>query len=173
VGHRLLDPGEGVHAQVLAEFGKGILQNDQIDRGKLAAIVFSSDDALARLNAIVHPAVFAEEREWFASLDRPGVIAIVEAAILIETGNYRNFDCLVVTWCPEVQQITRARERSGWSEAEVRRRMARQIPSDAKKAFADFVIDTSGSPQETRRQTLALHARLVTLEKEKRETRQS
>src|SRR5579883_1156569 len=90
IGHEVLAPGGEAYAPVIAEFGDGILAADgRIDRRALAARVFNSPERLARLNALVHPAVFQREDQLIAEFARrqPGGIAILEAAILIETGS--------------------------------------------------------------------------------------
>ncbi len=168
LGHRLLRRGEECYAPVIALFGDGILDaNKEIDRARLGAIVFAEPLQLEKLNAIVHPAVFRREREWMDAIAKedPSAITVVEAAILIETGNYKSFDKIVVTWCPEAQQIERALAR-GASIEDVQRRLARQMPADEKRRYADFIIDTGGSLDETDAQVRRLYEKLVTLERE-------
>jgi dephospho-CoA kinase len=168
LGHRLLRRGEECYAPVIALFGDGILDaNGEIDRARLGAIVFAEPLQLEKLNAIVHPAVFRREREWMDAIAKedPSAITVVEAAILIETGNYKSFDKIVVTWCPKAQQIERALARSASIE-DVQRRLARQMPADEKRRYADFIIDTSGSLDETDAQVHRLYEKLVTLERE-------
>lgn len=168
LGHRLLRKGEPCYIPTVERFGPAILRADgEIDRAALGAIVFRDAAALEDLNAIVHPVVFQYEKDWMDSIEaaEPSAIAIVEAAILIETGNYKSFDKLIVTWCPEQMQIERAVAR-GATEADVRRRLQRQLPVDEKRAYADYVIDTSGTLRETDEQTRRLFEKLVTLERE-------
>ncbi len=171
VGHELLRAGQELFRRTVSEFGSSIVGTDgEIDRRKLGGLVFNDEAALEKLNSIVHPAVFAYEERWMKDAGErdPRTIAVVEAAILIETGNYRNFDRLIVTWCPEEMQVARARARSGWTEDEVRRRLARQMAAEEKKKYADYVIDSSGTEEETRHRTLAVHAELIKLEQESR-----
>jgi dephospho-CoA kinase len=144
LGHEVIQPGGGAHDAVLARFGT-------VDRKQLAQIVFSDPSRLAELNAIVHPAVFAREEEIMAGL--PGGIAVIEAAILIEIGTYRKFDCLIVAVCTREQQIERAMHREGAVLEDVLARLDRQMPLEEKRKFADYVIDTSGTKDETVRQT--------------------
>jgi dephospho-CoA kinase len=168
LGHRLLRRGEECYAPVAALFGEGILDAEgEIDRARLGAIVFADTAALEKLNGLVHPAVFRREREWMDSIaaQDASAIAIVEAAILIETGNYKSFDKLIVTWCTEAQQMERALAR-GASPGDVRRRLARQLPADEKRRYADFIIDTSGTLDETDAQVRRLYEKLVTLDRE-------
>jgi dephospho-CoA kinase len=144
LGHQVIQPGGGAHDEVLARFGT-------VDRKQLAQIVFREPSRLAELNAIVHPAVFAREEEIMAGL--PGGIAVIEAAILIEIGTYIKFDCLIVVVCTREQQIERAMHREGAVLEDVLARLDRQMPLEEKRKFADYVIDTSGTKEETLRQT--------------------
>jgi dephospho-CoA kinase len=163
LGHAVLACGGEAYEPVLKEFGGEILaENGSIDRRALAARVFGSPERLARLNALVHPPVLRREEELIAAFARrqPDGIAIVEAAILIETGSYHRFDRLILVTCTEEQQVERAMRRDGAVESDVRARISRQMPLDAKRKFADFVIDTSGSKEETLRQTRAVYETL-------------
>jgi dephospho-CoA kinase len=167
VGHSVLEPGGEAYADVVGEFGDQVLGPDgAIDRKKLGAIVFAEPDKLARLNALVHPHVFTRQREFFeqvASKD-PNAVAVVEAAIMVETGSYKEYDRLVLAVCPPEVQIARFIAREGASEEAARARMERQMPLAEKIPYADFLIDTSGSKDDT-----VSHAREV-WEKLKEET---
>ncbi|MDX2268033.1 MAG: dephospho-CoA kinase [Bryobacter sp.] len=171
LGHQLLRRGQPAFAPVLARFGEGILAPDgEIDRRALGALVFSQPAELSALNEIIHPLVFQYEQDWFTTIaqTQPHAVAVVEAAILIETGNYRSFDTLVVTWCPEPLQIQRALARGNATLADVQRRLARQMSASEKRNYARFVIDTSGSLADTISQAHAVHENLLSLEKERR-----
>lgn len=163
LGHEVLAPGGAAYAPVIREFGNQILGPDgQIDRRLLASRVFGNPEALARLNALVHPPVVRREEqliEEFAAREPHG-IAVVEGAILIETGSYKRFDRLILVTCPEDLQIARAMHRDEASEAEIRARIAVQMPLAEKRKFAHFVIDTSGPKEETLRQTRAVYDEL-------------
>ncbi len=158
LGHRTLEPGGEAYPGVLAEFGGGILkENGEIDRRKLAAEVFDNPERLAVLNRFVHPAVRRMEEESMAAFFArdPGGIAVVEAAILVETGSHRRFDRLIVAACNEERQVERAMHR-GLSREEAMARLRRQMPLAEKAAVADYVIDTSGSKESTLAQTRAV-----------------
>lgn len=166
LGHKLLEKDGPCYEPVLAAFGRAILDAaDNIERKRLAMVVFNEGGALEKLNSIIHPAVFAYEADWLKSVaEQEGqAIAIVEAAILIETGSYKNFDKLIVTWCPEEVMIERAISRAGWSREETLRRIAKQMPAAEKKSYADYVIDTSGTLESTLEQTRAVYAALRSL----------
>ena len=167
LGHAVLAPGGEAYEGVIREFGDEILTADRrIDRPKLAGRVFHSPERLARLNALVHPAVMRREEELIAefSIREPHGIAVVEAAILIETGSYRRFDRIILVTCLEEQQVERAMRRDGAQLADVRARLNRQMSLAEKRKFADFVIDTSGDKEDTLRQTRAVYEALRRVE---------
>lgn len=167
LGHEALARGGPAFEPAVAEFGRDILDPaGEIDRRRLAARVFGDAEALARLNRLVHPAVQRREEQLMAEFaaQQPQGIAVVEAAILIENGRYKNFDRLILVTCSEEQQVARAMHRGGLDEAEVRARLSRQMPLAEKRKFADFVIDTSGAKQETLRQTRAVYETLRRIE---------
>lgn len=160
VGYAVLAPDGEAYAAVIAEFGRDIVGTDgAIARKRLGEIVFAHPEKLAKLNALVHPAVFARQEAWFAQLP-PHAIAVVEAAIMIETGSYRRYDRLILTVCRPELQIARAMERDSLTEAQVRERLARQMPESEKRKYAHYVIDTSGAPKETLEQTAQVCAQL-------------
>ncbi len=166
LGHQVLAPGGEAYDLVVGEFGPAILDlSGAIDRRHLAALVFDKPERLAKLNAIVHPAVLRREDELtaqFFSRDPRG-IAVLEAAILIETGNYKRYDKLILVFCTEEQQLERALRREGAVEADVRARIARQMPLPEKRQYADFLIDTSRAKDDTLQQTRAVYEQLKAL----------
>ena len=124
--------------------------------------VFPDAAKLSRLNSLVHPHVFRRQQAFFEALERgdPHGIGVVEAAIMIESGSYKRYDRLIVTVCPpEMQAVRRFIERGGTEQA-ARDRLARQLAIEKKRAFADFVIDTSGSFAETDAQVRDVYVRL-------------
>ena len=156
VGHAVLAPDGEAYAAVIAQFGSGIVDPDGvINRKRLAGIVFGDPAQLTRLNALVHPAVFARQEAWFAEIAarEPKAVAIVEAAIMVETGSFRRYDRIILTVCREEQQIARAMARDGLTEVQVRERIARQLPESEKRKKANYVIDTSGTLDQTLEQT--------------------
>ena len=160
LGHETLRPSGEAHAAAVKEFGPAILNADgSIDRKKLGAIVFADRAKLDRLNAIVHPAVrrLSDRLMGEYAAFHPRGIAVYEAAILIETGGHKNFDRLILAACGEEQQVERAMKRDGASRESVLARLAQQMPLRDKVAFADHVIDTSGSLQHTLEQTRAVY----------------
>jgi dephospho-CoA kinase len=156
LGHQVLHPGGAAYDAVVAEFGAGILDAEGvIDRKRLAAQVFDSPERLRRLTDLVHPAVWELEAKWMEEVARevPDGVAVVEAAILIETGSYKRFDKLVVAVCTPQQQIDRAMKRDCMSREEALARLNRQMPLEEKRKYADYIVDTSGTKEHTREQT--------------------
>ncbi len=157
IAHDLMAPGELVYQEVVAHFGRDILNADRtINRPKLANLAFPS--RIQELNSIVHPAVIAAQEAWMDQLEAtdPSAVAIVEAALMIEAGAHERFDKLIVVVCKSDQKVTRYAERAGFpldrARAEVERRMNAQMPEAEKVRIADFVIDNSGSLNEAEAQ---------------------
>jgi dephospho-CoA kinase len=172
IAHELMQPGETVYQEVVRHFGEGILNPDgTVNRARLAEAAFSARGAnkpsrIRELNQIVHPAVIRRQDEWMAEVGQrdPGSIAMVEAALILEAGAAKRFDRLVVVTCRPEQRIQRWAARLGVDEEtarrEVGRRMAAQFPDEEKIKAADYVIDNSGSLDETRKQVAAIYPEL-------------
>lgn len=162
IAHQLMQPGEAVYREVVRHFGEGILNPDgTVNRARLAEVAFGQEgnksSRVQELNQIVHPAVIEKQDEWMEEVGRknPRGIALVEAALILEAGSAKHFDRLVVVTCRPEQRVQRwaARLRVDEETArrEVTRRMAAQFPDEEKIKAADYVIDNSGSLDETRR----------------------
>lgn len=170
LGHQVMAKGAEAYPDIVKEFGDSILTADgEIDRRKLAAVVFEKPDLLAQLSAIVHPQVRARARllEKIFQESEPTGICVVEAAILVETGRFRDYAKLIVASCTEEQQIERAMERGHFSgpisRSEALHRLSRQMPLEEKVKYADYVIDTSGTKEHTLDQTRMVYASLRSL----------
>lgn len=170
IAHQMIVPGGAAYDEVVREFGRGILTPEGlVDRSKLGAIVFADLALLARLNAIVHPPVLAEQSRQLAAIEKSDAraIAVVEAALLIEAGFDKELEYLVVTWCTPEQQLQRLTQRGtgrGLSNEQARQRIASQMPVEEKCRRADTVIDCSGTLEHTRAQVIALFAKLKGME---------
>ncbi len=160
LGHAVLEPDGGAFVPTVEAFGRDILDAvGRIDRKKLAAIVFAAPELLERLNGFVHPAVFRLEEQLLArfAAEDPRGIAMLEAAILIETGRYAALDRLVLTACGAETQIARGMKRDGMTREQVLARISRQMPLAEKKLYADYIIDTDGAKEATTRQVEAVY----------------
>jgi dephospho-CoA kinase len=157
-------PGTEGLAAVVREFGSGVLESTgALDRKMLAAIVFKDEDARKRLEAIIHPAVQRAEEEWFSSLDGSRTpIAIADIPLLYEVSRDLVFDATIVVAADPETQVRRLIHR-GLTESEARQRLAAQLPIDEKIRRADYVIRTDGSVEETNRQVVEVHERLLSL----------
>lgn len=157
LAHQLYRPGTGVYDEIVRCFGREILGDDgTINRSRLANAVFPG--RIAKLNAIVHPAVIESQNQWMDEIERadPYAIAVVEAALIIEAGAEDDFDKLIVVTCDFERKVERYAGRANVSlqaaRAEVERRSAAQLSDDEKVKHADYVIQNSGSLDETERQ---------------------
>ena len=163
IGHQVLEPGGSAYEPAVARFGKRIVgPAGKIDRKKLAALVFGDPAKLEELNRIVHPAVIAAEQAIVDQIRARDARAIVvlEAAILIEIGRHSAFDRLIVTVCDREIQIARGMDREGASREDVLARIARQMPSEEKRKFADYIIDTGGTRENTLAQVREIYCSL-------------
>jgi dephospho-CoA kinase len=159
----VVEPGTPGLAEVIETFGPQVLQPDgRLDRAKLGEIVFHDEAKRQRLNQIVHPLVMAAQDEQLLRWEEadPQGVAVVDAALMIESGGYRRFDKLVVVFCRPEIQLARLMRRNGLSEDEARQRIAAQMPQEEKKGYADYLLDTSNDFDDTRRQVEKLYAEL-------------
>ena len=150
-------------AAIVREFGEGVLtEAGDLDRKKLGAIVFANKQKRELLNSIVHPLVIETQDSWIdgVELSDPDGIAVIDAALMIESGGYKRFDKLIVVWCNSAIQLERLMRRDGLSESEAKERVAAQMPQDEKKKFADHLIDTSLGFDDTRAQVKDIVRRL-------------
>ena len=172
IAHQLMQPGQSVYYEVVAHFGREILNYDgSVNREKLADTAFAkaSSEAASRiqeLNRIVHPAVIRGQEEWMEEIGRqyPNAVAIVEAALILEAGAGKRFDRLIVVTCTDEQRFARfaARQKLDLETArkEVSRRMAAQLPEAEKIKAADYVIDNSSSLDHTQEQVRQIWEKL-------------
>jgi dephospho-CoA kinase len=136
-------------ASIVAAFGHDIVAADgAIDRGKLAALVFADPSALARLEGIVHPAVYEVTSARVANSTAP--VVVLEAIKLLEAGlSIQLCDQVWVVRCTEAEQLARLAKSRGMTADEVRLRRASQMPYEQMTEAADLVIDTNGTLEET------------------------
>jgi dephospho-CoA kinase len=149
---------------VVTAFGPEILRSDgTLDRARLGALVFADANKRARLNSILHPYIIAAQderlREWEEA--KPNGIAVVDAALMIESGGYKRFDKLIVVHCRPDVQLERLMARDGLSRPDAEKRIASQMPQEEKKKFADYLIDTSDGFDSTRGRTAEVYDKLL------------
>ena len=163
VARDVVEPGTDGLKSVVEAFGDSVLQLDgSLDRPKLGSIVFRDKEKRLLLNSIIHPLVFESQNAWLehVELNDPDAIAIVDAALMIESGGYKRFDKLIVVWCKAELQLQRLMTRDGISKEVAEARIAAQLPQDEKKRYADLLIDTSNGYDDTRRQTTEIFRQL-------------
>lgn len=177
IAHELMRPGQAVYYEIVAHFGREILNFDStVNRSKLAEAAFGSAPQIEgkrasrveELNRIVHPAVIQAQEAWMKEVGRqdPHAVALVEAALILEAGVAKRFDRLVVVTCSDNVRVARfaARHKIDIESArkEIERRMAAQLPEKEKIRAADYLIDNSGSLEQSRIQVQEIWAQLQT-----------
>lgn len=162
IAHVLQEPGQPCHHQILEAFGTEILDGTgRIDRRRLGARVFAEPAARRRLEAIMHPAIRAAcENEIRAAEASGRPVCLVDAALILESGQRDRFDAIVLVSAPEAVQVDRLVRSRGLTEAEARQRIQSQWTTTAKAALADFVIDTGGDLADTEGQVARVYAAL-------------
>jgi dephospho-CoA kinase len=149
-------PGCPALQEIRALFGAEVISaNGTLDRAKLRARVFDAPDKRHHLEQILHPRILAEMERRLKSLETPYVIVVIP--LLLETGQDKMVDRILVVDCDEALQIARVQERSGLSETEIRRIMSAQVDRATRVAKADDVIENNGSLDELRAATDRLH----------------
>jgi dephospho-CoA kinase len=152
VARRVVEPGEPAYSKIRDAFGPGVFGPDgALDRKALGNIVFADPDTKRRLESITHPAIRDRIAAQLVAWGDAGVaMAVVEAALLVETGSYRHYPELVVITCTPDVQLQRLMQREGLSETEAGRIIASQMPIAEKEAFATVVIANNGDLESLR-----------------------
>ena len=169
IAHELMNPGEKVYDEVVRRFGKEVLNDDgTVNRNRLAELAFDQKrPRIYELNSIIHPGVIERYEAWMDDIGRrePDAIVMLEAALLLEAGLRRRFDRVIVVSCKPQQRIDRWESRlkvdAETARREVTRRMMAQAPDEAKIQAADYVIDNSGSVEDTRKQVQKIYEALA------------
>ena len=159
VAHKAMRQGGALYRKVLSSFGEGILnKNKDIDRKKLARIVFANSPTLKRLNRIVHPVIIREISRRIKKSKKKFVI--LDAALIVDLGLRSMVDKLIVVTVKQGQQFSRGKSRF-LNKGQITRRIKSQISQNAKAHFANFIIDNSGSMIKTRKQVLEIRRALI------------
>jgi dephospho-CoA kinase len=180
LGRQLMQPGEPVYAAIVETFGQAVVRGDgSLDRKALAELAFQHNQA-DKLNHIVHPAVIAAEEEWMRGVFAADAqrVAIVESALIFEAekwgtapGWVQRFDKLILVVVPDEVKIARFVSRMVANDGpdsrrealtqDARARMAAQIPDQEKAGRCEYVIDNSGSIEETRKRVEEIYRELA------------
>jgi dephospho-CoA kinase len=160
----LMEPGQPAWKKVVARFGKKILRPDQtIDRAGLARIIFNDERERTFLNDLIHPLVLEKKKEAIERLAKEGRVKIFvsEAALTIEAGFAGFFDKVIVVDCQPEIQVRRLMVRDHIERAEALKKIRAQMPAEKKRAYADYVIDSSGTIEETIAQSEGVYQKLL------------
>jgi len=164
LAREVVEPGEPALADIARAFGPGVLQADgRLDRQALGAMVFGDAVKRRRLEAITHPRIrerFTHRLETLAAQGVDGLV-IFDAAVIVESGNWKTMDRLVVVLADEAIQIARLQARDGIDRQEALRRIRSQMPLSEKAKLAHYVIDNSGDRAATEAQVRRVHAALL------------
>lgn len=159
-----LAPGSPALAGIRQRFGSGVLAPDgSLDRRALRQVIFADHSARADLNALVHPAIILLIERQLARLAaaHPHGVALLDLPLLYEAGSARDFAAVVVVWIPAAVQKKRLMARDGVSATQARASLGAQMPLNEKRNKAQFVIDNSGSVEETQTQVKTAWMRLL------------
>ncbi len=157
--HTFYEKGHPVWEEVVRTFGEGILDREgNIDRKKLARVVFEDEEKLRKLEEITHRALYEYLEREFSKLPEEA-IAVVEASLLIEKGTYKRYDKTIVVYAP--YEVCRERAlKKGFSEEDFEKRWRKQMLIEEKVKYADFVIDNSNGLERTREQVREVFERI-------------
>jgi len=174
IARELMKPGRPAWQAVVRHFGSQILNPDgTINRRRLGRIVFSNMAEREFLNQLIHPLVLSRKKQAVRRLEKAGrhKIFVSEAALTVESGFLPFFDKIVMADCPEEVQIQRLMERDGLSLQDARKRIRSQMPAAEKLKHADYVVDTSGSLEQTARRTEQVYKKLLRAYRNKQKKR--
>jgi len=159
---QVVEPGQPALRQLVDAFGSEILTADgRLDRAAMRSKITDDASARATLNQITHPAIAQSIGERLAQLRDAGApVAVVEAALMVETGSYQGYDALLVVTTEPATQLQRLMDRDGLSEDIARKFIATQMPLRDKEAVADAVVRNNGDHASLRRRVRAAWAEL-------------
>jgi dephospho-CoA kinase len=159
LAREVVEPGTPALAAIIDRFGAQVLKDGQLDRARLAQIVFADPLARRDLERIVHPAVRARAAELERDAGDAAVVVHV-IPLLVETGQHEDFDVVVTVDADHETQIQRLIVRNGFTRAEAESRIAAQATREDRKRAADVVLDNTGTVTQLREQIDALWAEL-------------
>jgi dephospho-CoA kinase len=150
VARDVVAPGQPTLEAITARFGTELLQADgSLDRAALGGIVFADEAARRDLEALTHPPIIAETLRRVAGLAAAGhELAVVSAALMVESGSYAGYAGLLVVTCDQQVQLQRLTDRDSLSREDALARVDSQLSQQNKASYADAVIDNSGSPAD-------------------------
>jgi dephospho-CoA kinase len=164
LAREVVEPGEPALAEIAREFGPGVVQGDgRLDRKALGAFIFADPGLRRRLEAITHPRIrerFTRHLHELAGRSFDGIV-IFDAAVIVESGNWKTVERLVVVVADEATQIARLQARDGIGREDAALRIRSQMPLSEKARLAHYLIDNSGDRAATQAQVRSVHAALL------------
>ncbi len=160
ISQGLVSPEKPAWKEIIEEFGSSVLNSDQtLNRKQVGAIVFNDESKRKKLEDIIHPRVIVEERRLYERYrqENSRVLAVIDAALLIESGNYKNVDAVIVVQCGREEQIRRVMERDGTARNEVENRLNSQMSLEEKVGFGDYILRNDGTRESLKSQVGELY----------------
>ena len=167
---KLVEPGQPALQEIVESFGRDIIDiTGNLNRQKLGQLVFCDHEKKDMLEKILHPKVFAREQTIYKTIykNNPKALVIVDAALLIESGNYMKMDKVIVINANEETRIKRILSLGKWNYAEVVARLNNQMSNVDRINYADFVLENSHEKANLKEQVIRLHTKLCLLVSEK------
>ena len=167
---KLVEPGQPALKEISQRFGNTIVNKfGNLDRKKLAQVIFGDLKKKKELENILHPRVFEFEKLEYKNICQrdPKALVIIDAALLIESGNYMKMDKVIVVNTDRKTQIERVIDRTGWDRDEVVARINNQMPIKEKIKYADFVLDNFADEDSLRKKVKELYKKLSFMAAEK------
>jgi dephospho-CoA kinase len=149
---------ETLRTFLFQHFGPEVIQNHQLQSSIISKVVFEHPELLEQLNAVVHPEVGKDFNAWCEKQNAPYVLK--EAALLFESGSWKNLDAIVCVTAPEELRIQRVMQRNGFTCEQVKARIQNQMPEEEKVSRSQFVIENDGN-HSLIEQVLAIHQTLL------------
>ena len=156
----LMQHNDSIITKIKKEFGDNSYQNNALNRSHLAEIVFKNELKLNQLNAIVHPVVRTDFNNWL-SQNSDAKFVIKEAAIMIESGAYKDLDKLIVVNANREQKIKWIKQRDHLLLEDIENRIQNQLSDKIRNQYADFIIENNSSKKELKQQVLSIYNKLI------------
>ena len=158
VARDIVAPGQPALQEIATHFGEAVLHPDgSLNRAALGQRVMSNAQERSTLNQITHPRIFEAIREQLETFERKGALAaVVEAALMVETGSYKAYDGLIVVNCTREHQMARLMNRNQLSKTDAQKWIDAQMPLSDKRSVADWVIENDGSQESLYESVLAV-----------------
>ena len=156
----LMQHDNSIIGTIKKEFGERSYLNNQLNRSYIAEIVFKNESKLKQLNSIIHPAVRTDFNNWL-SQNSNAKFVIKEAAIMIESGAYKEMDKLIVVNAKRDQKIKRIKKRDHLSLEDIENRIQNQLSDEIRNQYADFIIENNSRIMELKQQVLSIYNKLI------------